>query len=228
MRHPASMIRRQAQPRLFGRRVMLRPLRPSDFSDWREVRVRNEDWLVPWEPFRSKSLPDATRERTAYEARCAARDRERASDSAYPFGLFIDQQFAGEVNLNNVTRGALQGATIGYWIDRAHAGHSYTSEAVVVLLRFAFEQLQLHRIEICIVPRNTNSRRVVEKLRLRCEGVAERFLEINGTWEDHLRFAITTEEWSRRSDELTAAWILPSGVPGGANPPGDRLGSVGD
>lgn len=186
---------------------MLRPLTPGDFSAWREVRTRNEGWLVPWEPLRSATLPDPTRDRSAFEARCSARDRERAADHAYPFGVFVDQQLAGEINLNNVTRGALQGATIGYWIDRARAGNSYTSEAVVVVAKFAFEELQLHRLEICIVPRNANSRRVVEKLRLRNEGVAERYLEINGTWEDHVRYAITAEEWAVRTDELTTAWI---------------------
>ena len=207
MRHPSSLIRRTPAPRLFGKRVMLRPLGTADFPAWREVRLRNEDWLVPWEPQRPAGLPDPTRERSAFEARCTARDRERAADNAYPFGVFVDQQFAGEVNLNNVTRGALQGATIGYWIDRDRAGHGYIAESVVVLLRFAFEQLNLHRIEVCIVPRNANSRRVVEKLDLRCEGVAERYLEIAGNWEDHLRFAITAEEWARRGPELTAAWI---------------------
>ena len=186
---------------------MLRPLTPNDFAAWREVRTRNESWLVPWEPLRSGALPDPTRDRIAFEARCSARDRERSSDHAYPFGVFVDHRFAGEINLNNVTRGALQSATIGYWIDQAQAGKSYIAEAVVVLMRFAFEELQLHRLEICIVPRNTNSRRVVEKLRLRNEGIAERYLEINGTWEDHVRYAITTEEWAARSDELTAAWI---------------------
>ncbi|HSJ90565.1 MAG TPA: GNAT family protein [Ilumatobacter sp.] len=186
---------------------MLRPLGPTDFAAWREVRARNEDWLVPWEPQRQRSMPDATHDRGAFEARCNARDRERAADHAYPFGVFVDQQFAGEVNLNNVTRGALQSATIGYWIDQARAGHSYIAEAVVVLSRFAFEQLQLHRLEICIVPRNTNSRRVMEKLRYRNEGVAERFLEINGTWEDHVRYAITAEEWSARQDELVTTWV---------------------
>ncbi|MDW3213923.1 MAG: GNAT family protein [Ilumatobacteraceae bacterium] len=201
------MLRRHSPLRLFGRRVMLRPLAPGDFAAWSEVRLRNEAWLVPWEPQRSTTLPDPTRDRSAFEARCSARDRERAADHAYPFGLFIDQQFAGEVNLNNVTRGALQSGTIGYWIDQARAGHSYTSEAVAVVTKFAFDELQLHRLEICIVPRNANSRRVVEKLRLRNEGVAERYLEINGTWEDHVRYAITAEEWAVRSDELTAAWI---------------------
>lgn len=186
---------------------MLRPLAPTDFAAWREVRVRNEDWLVPWEPQRQPSLPDPTRDRTAFEARCSARDRERAADHAYPFGVFVDQQFVGEINLNNVTRGALQSATVGYWIDRARAGQSYIAEAVVVLSRFAFEQLQLHRLEICIVPRNSNSRRVMEKLRFRNEGIAERFLEINGTWEDHVRYAVTAEEWAARQDDLVAIWI---------------------
>ena len=86
-------------------------------------------------------------------------------------------------------------------------GGRYIAEAVVVATRFAFEQVHLHRLEICIVPRNANSRRVMDKLRFRNEGIAERYLEINGTWEDHLRYAITAEEWAMRGDELTTAWI---------------------
>ncbi len=206
-RHPASLLRRRPSPRLYGRRVMLRPLAPSDFAAWREVRLRNEEWLVPWEPLRQPSLPDPTRDRAAFESRCSARERERASDHAYPFGVFVDQRLVGEVNINNVTRGALQSATIGYWIDQTHAGHGYIAESVVIAIRFAFDQLHLHRLEICIVPRNTNSRRVMEKLQIRCEGVAERYLEIAGTWEDHMRYAITIEEWHRRQDELSAAWL---------------------
>lgn len=207
MRHPASMLRRQPAPRLYGKRVMLRPLTDSDFTAWREVRIRNEGWLLPWEPRRQPTMPDPTRDRAAFSARCNARDRERAADHAYPFGVFVDQQLAGEVNLNNVTRGALQSATVGYWIDQQRAGQAYIAEAVAVLMRFAFEQLHLHRLEVCIVPRNANSLRVMEKLELRCEGVAERFLEIAGVWEDHARFAITIEEWEARREELTARWL---------------------
>ena len=81
------------------------------------------------------------------------------------------------------------------------------AEAVVVLIQFAFDELHLHRLEVCIIPRNTNSLRVVEKIGLRNEGLAERFLEINGAWEDHYRFAITVEEWMCRKAELSAAWL---------------------
>jgi ribosomal-protein-alanine N-acetyltransferase len=193
--------------RLYGRRVMMRPLVQTDFPPWTEVRVRNEDWLVPWEPTRISHLADPTRSRDAFGARCVARDRERQAGTAYGFGLFVDNAFAGEVNLNNIVRGALQSGTIGYWIDRARAGHGYVAEGVVVALRFAFEELHLHRVEICIVPRNANSRRVMEKLRIRDEGVAQRYLEINGVWEDHVRYAITAEEWLERRAEIGDRWL---------------------
>ncbi len=193
--------------RLFGRRVMLRPLAAQDFTSWREVRHRNDAWLTPWEPRRPPTPLDPTMNRDAYLARCAARERDSVSGLAYGFGVFVDQQLAGEVNLNHVVRGAMQSATIGYWIDRNLAGRSLISESVVVVAQFAFEQLDLHRLEICIVPRNTNSRRVMEKLAIREEGVALRYLEINGTWEDHVRYGLTLEEWVERRDEFRQTWL---------------------
>lgn len=201
--HPA----RTSGVRLYGKRVVLRPLVPPDFAAWSDVRRRNHDWLTVWEPSRPVNSPDPRSDRDAFSARCALRDRERQTGTAYAFGIFVDNNFAGEMNLNNVVRGAMMGGSVGYWIDQARAGRSYTSEAVVVLARYAFEELGLHRLEICIVPHNTNSHRVVAKLGLRNEGVAERFLEINGTWEDHVRYGFTAEEWVTRRDELAAAWL---------------------
>lgn len=193
--------------RLYGRRVVLRPLVPQDFNGWSEVRRRNGEWLTIWEPQRLSHHPDPEINREVFAARCGARDRERLAGSQHSFGVFVDGAFAGEINLNNIVRGAFQSATIGYWIDRARAGRSLMSEAVVVLARFAFEEMNLHRLEVCIIPRNTNSRRVMEKLDIRQEGLALRFLEINGVWEDHVRYGITIEEWHERQDELMNDWI---------------------
>jgi ribosomal-protein-alanine N-acetyltransferase len=83
------------------------------------------------------------------------------------------------------------------------------AESLVVLAQYAFENLHLHRLEICIIPRNSNSRRVMEKLDIRTEGVAERFLEINGTWEDHVRYGITIEEWNERREDFLEGWVTP-------------------
>jgi ribosomal-protein-alanine N-acetyltransferase len=106
------------------------------------------------------------------------------------------------MNVSSIQRGPFQNAYVGYWIDERMAGKGYTPEALVVAMRFAFEDLRLHRLQIAIIPRNRPSRRVVEKLGLRLEGIAERYLEINGVWEDHMRYAITTEEWQERRQEF--------------------------
>lgn len=137
------------------------------------------------------------------------RERERQLGTGFGFGIFVEGRFAGEVTLSSIQRGPFQNGSIGYWIDQKLAGFGLVPEAVVVVLQFAFESLRLHRIEVAIIPRNRASRRVVEKLALREEGVAKGFLEINGEWEDHIRYAITAEEWSVRRSELLREWLEP-------------------
>ncbi len=192
---------------LFGRRLMLRSLVLSDFGMWRDVRTHNQDWLSVWEPSRQAGVPDPATDRDAFAVRCSARQRERALGSGYGYGIFVDGGFRGEINLNTVQRGPFQSAYVGYWIDERVAGHGYMPESVVVLARFAFEELHLHRIQIAIIPRNLASRRVVEKLGIRDEGTATRYLEINGVWEDHVRYGLTAEEWAARRDELARDWL---------------------
>lgn len=192
---------------LVGRRVVLRPLVAEDFAQWRALRRRNVDWLTKWEPTKEPSQPDVVEDAQSFAVRCSARQRERQLGAGCANGVFLGTALIGEMNLNSIQRGPFQNAYVGYWIDKDHAGCGYTPEALVVAAQYAFESLKLHRLQVAIIPRNTASRRVVEKLGLRCEGVAVRYLEINGVWEDHLRFAITSEEWWARRAELLAAWI---------------------
>jgi ribosomal-protein-alanine N-acetyltransferase len=192
---------------LRGRRVLLRPLVVEDHEAWSEVRSRCGDWLTRWEPRPVSGRAEPTVSREVFAARVAARNREWQLGTGYGFGIYAEGRFAGEINLGTVQRGPFQNAYVGYWIDRALAGKGYMPEAVVAVCRFAFEDLGLHRIQISIIPRNTASRRVVEKLDLRLEGVAERYLQIAGVWEDHCRYAVTAEEWEARRDALAADWL---------------------
>ncbi|MCP3855692.1 MAG: GNAT family N-acetyltransferase [Actinomycetia bacterium] len=192
---------------LLGRNILLRPLQVGDFPAWREVRRRNHDWLTRWEPRKLPGSPDVIEDREAFAVRCSARQRERQLGTGHGFGVFVDGYFGGEINLSNVQRGPFQSAYLGYWIDQAHAGEGYTPEAMVLVSRYAFDELGLHRLQIAIIPRNRPSRRVMEKLRVRDEGVAQAYLEINGQWEDHIRFAITADEWEQRRAELCRAWV---------------------
>jgi len=193
---------------LSGPRVELRPLTGGDFDLWRAVRERSREWLEPWEPLPEPTSPDPATDAEAFRARCGAWVRQRHFDTAYGYGMFLHEgAFIGEVSLGSVQRGPFQSAFVGYWVDAEHAGQGYVPEGVAVILRYGFEELGLHRIEAAIVPRNAASRRVMDKLGLREEGLAERFLQIRGVWEDHVRYAITIEEWNERRDEVVGKFL---------------------
>lgn len=193
---------------LTGARITLRPLRTSDWPAWRDVRIRSREWLEPWEPLGEPGAPDPVADAEAFKARCGAWERQRHFDAAYGFGIFAPKGvFVGEVSLGSVQRGPFQSANVGYWIGADHAGNEYMPEAVAAVLRFAFDDLRLHRVEAAIVPRNHKSRRVAEKLGLRDEGTSTRFLQIRGVWEDHVRYAITAEDWAERRHELEATFL---------------------
>jgi len=209
LRNRESTSGSQRTVTLFGRRVMLRPIVLDDFESWSEVRTRCGEWLTRWEPQRLPNQPDVTRDRDAFAVRCSARHRERQLGTGFGFGVFVEGEFCGEINLSSIQRGPFQNAYVGYWMDERWAGQSLMPEAVLVLAKFAFEELHLHRIQISIIPRNAPSRRVVDKLGLRNEGTAERYLEINGEWEDHVRYAMTSEEWTARRDDLESTWLAP-------------------
>lgn len=197
-------------PRIIrGGRILLRPLTGDDWSQWNEIRVRCREWLEPWEPLPDLAGPDPSIDRDAFKHRCAAWERQRQYDSAYGFGIFdvVQESLLGEVSLGTVQRGPFQNAFVGYWIDESMAGKELVPEAVVLTMRYAFEDLRLHRVEAAIVPRNEPSRRVAEKLGFRNEGVSVRFLQIRGLWEDHVRYAITMDEWFERREALLTRWV---------------------
>ena len=73
----------------------------------------------------------------------------------------------------------------------------------MVAFGFAFEELRLHRLEIAIVPRNDNSRRVMDEAGGAGGGHGARASSRStGTWEDHVRYGFTVEEWWQRRAEL--------------------------
>lgn len=172
---------------------MLRPPRLRDGAQWSEARTRNRHWLEQWEP--TSPAPWWQRS-SAASWRALARSLKRSSDvgAALPFVIEYGGRLVGQMSVSNIVRGALQSATVGYWIDEAVAGRGITPTALALAIDHSFGPVGLHRIEVDIRPENAASRRVVEKLGLRQEGYYQRFLSINGTWSDHLAFAITAEE----------------------------------
>jgi ribosomal-protein-alanine N-acetyltransferase len=171
--------------------VRIRPLVLADAPALLALRLRNRAFLEPWEPLRDARFFTLAGQEEG--VRAALRDRDEGR--ALPFAIDVDGALAGAVNLNVIVRGVFENAYLGYWLDEAQGGRGIATEAVRQAVSHAFGPAGLHRVQAAVIPRNAPSLRVLEKLGFREEGYAERYLCINGVWEDHRLFAVTREEW---------------------------------
>ena len=115
-------------------------------------------------------------------------------------GLVIVLHSTGEVvgviNINNIVRGSFLSASLGYYVSARHHGHGYMTEALEQTVRFAFDELGLHRIEANIQPTNDRSKNLVKRCGFELEGVSRAFLYINGQWRDHERWVVVDDRRS--------------------------------
>jgi len=178
-------------------RVGLRPLRVRDATAWTDVRVRNEEWLSPWEG-RPESQPYASwadrHNGAVFAAMLRNARKEARAGRSLPVAVTYDGRLAGQITASTVVRGAFDSCSVGYWVDSAVAGRGVLPTALAMLVDHLFGTVGLHRVEASIRPENTASRRVVEKLGFREEALHLRYLYIDGGWRDHLSFAVTRED----------------------------------
>ncbi len=111
-----------------------------------------------------------------------------------PYVIELDDQFAGQLTIGNVTHGGLRSAWIGYWVTSTATGGGVATAALALGMDHAFGPVMLHRLEATVRPENAASRAVLAKVGFREEGLLRRYLEVDGAWRDHLLVAITTEE----------------------------------
>ncbi|NOV02290.1 GNAT family N-acetyltransferase [Paenibacillus planticolens] len=171
--------------------IYLRKLEMKDASDLLELKLRNRNFYQQFEPIRDES--HFTLE--GQEREIATGIQGEANDQSYIFGVFMKEtnELLGRIALTGIARGAFQNAYLGYFIDEIHNGKGYATEAVSRCVNYAFNEIGLHRIQAGVMPKNIPSIRVLEKAGFRHEGLAKKYLKINGTWEDHELFAITAE-----------------------------------
>ncbi len=178
--------------RIDGPNVYIRPPQDEDWQAWADLRERSRDFLVPWEP----TWPVDSLSRHAYRRRLRHYAEEWQTGAGYAFFVFAraDDGLRGGVTLSNVRRGVAQTGTLGYWVGQPFARQGVMTEALGCVMDYAFERLHLHRLEAACLPRNQASQGVLRKCGFREEGFAPKYLRINGTWEDHLLFALLADE----------------------------------
>ena len=110
-----------------------------------------------------------------------------------------DGVIAGSIGLFNIVRLSAQNAFVGYSVGMPHLRQGYATEALQLLLRYAFRKLRLHRVEASIQPHNAASRKLVRRAGFTCEGVSRRYVKIGGRWRDHERWALLAEDWRKHA-----------------------------
>jgi ribosomal-protein-alanine N-acetyltransferase len=179
-----------------GDRVYLRPPQYGDWRAWAALREQSRIFLTPWEP----TWPGDALSRASFRRRQHHVILEWREDSGYSLFVFRreDDRLLGGVTLSNVRRGIAQAASLGYWTGAPFARQGYMSAALQALLPFAFERLGLHRIEAACLPHNAASRQLLIRTGFQEEGLARRYLRINGTWQDHALYALLRDDpWQK-------------------------------
>ncbi|NRA99762.1 MAG: GNAT family N-acetyltransferase [Rhodobacteraceae bacterium] len=181
------MLNRRRRTRIETERLTLRPPQHSDYRDWSAVREQNADFLVPWEP---AWTPDHL-SRRSFTNRVYWANRSISGGTAVPLFLIRrqDQALLGAITLDNVRRGPAQDATLGYWIGEPYTRQGYMREAILGIVHYAFDSLDLSRISAACLPENAASRGVLEKTGFKYEGVAQSYLQINGRWRNHVLYS---------------------------------------
>lgn len=166
-----------------------------DQRAWREINQRNRDWLRRWEATVPPPPPGtAPMRRPTFRQMVRHLRNEANAGRMLPFVVECEGRLCGQLTVAGITWGSMRSGHIGYWIDQNYAGRGVMPTAVALAVDHCFRTVGLHRIEVCIRPENVPSRRVVEKLGFREEGIRPRYLHIDGDWRDHLVFALTAEE----------------------------------
>lgn len=177
--------------------VEVRPPRARDASAWVEVRTRNEAWLRPWEGRPPSQPPLSWRDRhtpAVWGAMLRTQRREARAGRMLPFVVVVGGRLAGQLTVSTVVRGAFDAAVVGYWVDERVAGRGVLPTALALVADHCFGPVGLHRLEANVRPENVASRRAVEKLGFREEGLHRRYLFIDEDWRDHVSYALLRED----------------------------------
>lgn len=181
------MFKRTPKVLIEAEHVTLRMPAMGDHLDWVALRREGVEFLKQWEP--DWALDHFSKK--AFSNRVFWARKTFEAGKGLP--LFIirrhDQRLLGAITLDNIRRGPAQAATLGYWIGPKFARQGHMSDAVSAVVHYAFQSLDLSRLEAATLPENAASRGLLEKTGFKYEGVAQSYLQIAGRWRNHVLYA---------------------------------------
>lgn len=160
--------------------VTTRLVRLDDVPVLTDLLRANREFLAPWDPIRTDDYFTVEGQRAVIET--ALETHERGGE--LPHLIVDDDRILGRITLNTIVRGPFQSCSLGYWVGATDNGRGVASTAVSQIVRVAFDEMGLHRVEASTLLHNVASQRVLKRNGFVRIGVAPNYLNIAGVWQD--------------------------------------------
>ncbi len=178
-------------------RLLLRPLSKDAAPKVLDFYQSNMEFFEPWEPKRSHNFYTLPYQK----AFLTAEHNQIAEGNLMRFWVFLKdcpEEIIGTVCFQNILKEPYHSCSIGYKFSRSYQHQGYATESLRACLNMIFSEYPTHRVDAYIMPGNTASLRLIERLGFDYEGTCRSFARINGCWEDHKHYALI------RTDEIIA------------------------
>lgn len=176
---------------LIGHNVTLRNLTPANAKELLEYYKKNKKHLEPFEPVKDSNFYTIENQVKLLNKSY----KEFLKGSTVELGIFKEEKLIGKIKISTILHGSFKNGILGYSIDEEVQGKGYMKESVNLILKYAFEECNLHRIEASALVDNNKSRGVLDGCGFKMIGINEKYLLINGKWRDHATYYILKEDF---------------------------------
>ena len=169
---------------LVGKNVVVRNFTPDDAQELLEYYIRNNEHLREFEPVRDNSF-------FTYEAQrelLLESYRQLMTGVGSDLGIYLDGKLIGKAKISNIVYGVFKNGILGYSIDKNYEGRGYMKESINLIINYAKDYLDLHRLEASVLTTNERSKGVLLSCGFEEIGLNKQYLYINGKWSDHITF----------------------------------------
>lgn len=183
-REEYNLSQRNHLVKLEGEKIDLKLLTPEDAEELLDYYNRNKTHLEKFEPTREESFYTVENQRSILSENY----RQFMQGSSVDFGIYKDSIFIGKIRISNIVQGIFKNGILGYSMDKDYQGNGYMKEAVMLTCDYAFNAMDLHRLEASTLVDNEKSQRVLLGCGFKKLGLNEKYLFINGLWRDHITY----------------------------------------
>lgn len=178
------------------KRLTLQTPTPDDAKHMLDYVLVNREHLAPWEPIRKANYFTIEHWEEQFQKSMELYQQGREFAILIRSKEDTARNIIGQCRLSNIVRGAFQASHLGYSLAEAEQGKGLMNEALTEVIRYAFEEMHLHRVMANYIPENQKSEKVLKKLGFTKEGYAKDYLFLAGKWQDHILTSLVHPNWS--------------------------------